>query len=193
MQIDNITIYQVEKEIERIKDALKMVKGIPGNLIEVGVYEGGSAKLLAKAFPKKTVFLFDTFEGLPDKLNFEAGDTRNYFVGHAKAQEKVCRKYLKGCKNVEIFKGVFPESGGPVKNQKFCFAHIDVDIYESTKECLDFIYPRMSKGGIILVHDYPAHPGVQKAVDEFMADKTDPMRLEGEDIGLPRQLFITKQ
>lgn len=187
-----ITIYQIDSELGHIKEYLSRVKDVKGDLIEVGVFEGGSAKLLAEAYPKRTVYLFDTFEGLPDKLNTTMGDVKSYYVGHAKAELETCKEYLKDNKNVKIYKGVFPESGEPVKDKTFCFAHIDVDIYESTKESLEFIYPRMNKGGILLVHDYPVHVGVKNAVDEFMKDKSDEMIQHGEEVGLPRQLFIIK-
>jgi hypothetical protein len=51
--------------------------------------------------------------------------------------------------------------------------HFDVDLYESTKACLEFFYPRMIVGGVMLSHDYSLLAGVRKAVDEFLQDKPE--------------------
>lgn len=58
--------------------------------------------------------------------------------------------------------------------KKFCFVHLDVDLYKSTKDCLEFFYPRMVRGGIILTHDYNyVFKGVKKAYNEFFANKPE--------------------
>ena len=97
---------------------------------------------------------------------------------------------MRGQNNVFITQGTFPQTSDIVKNKQFAFAHIDVDIYQATKDSLEFIYPRMSVGGVILVHDYPAHNGVKLAVDEFMKGKNDEQTIL-VDVG--RQLKIKKQ
>ena len=70
-----------------------------------------------------------------------------------------------------MYKGIFPETAKKIKNKRFAFVHIDVDIYQSTKDALEFFYPRVNIGGSIIVHDYPAHRGVQEACDEFMESR----------------------
>jgi hypothetical protein len=62
-----------------------------------------------------------------------------------------------------------------VKDRQFSLVNFDVDTYESTKKCLEFFYPRMNPGGVILSHDYITAPGVQKAFDEFFVDKPEPV------------------
>ena len=57
----------------------------------------------------------------------------------------------------------------------FSFVHMDVDLYESTKSCLDFFYPRMSRGGVIISHDYLGSIGVKTAFDEYFKDKPEPV------------------
>lgn len=200
-----IKIYQTESELRHFQEGLTKVKEVEGDLIEVGVFEGGTAKLMADAYPDRNIYLFDTFEGLPDNIRVDKGDSKNYVVGHCKGTLDTAKDYLlmsvrqNGVKvwidrpNVFFYKGIFPETADPVKDKKFCLAHIDVDLYQGTKDSLEFIYPRMNQGGLIIVHDYPAHPGVKRAVDEFMNDKKD----KKEELGsvqdwLRRQLFITK-
>jgi O-methyltransferase len=85
--------------------------------------------------------------------------------------QKVKQK-LKKYPNVHIYKGIFPETGVSLKNKKFAFVHLDVDIYKSTKNCLEFFYDKLPKGGIIISHDYHAK-GVRKAFDEFFKNKNE--------------------
>jgi len=182
--------YQTTIEIECFKKGLEMIKGMKGDLIEIGVYEGGTAKIMAEMFPDKPIYLFDTYEGLPNTLNNKKGDPQCYYVGHCGASLETVKKNLKDCKNCEYFKGVFPETSEPMKDKKFCFAHIDVDIYKGTKDSLEFLYPRMLKGGLMIIHDYPILRGVKTAVDEFMQDKNNMTEQFGKETGMPRQLFI---
>ena len=58
-------------------------------------------------------------------------------------------------------------------NKKFSFVHLDVDLYKSTLDCLKYFYPRVSRGGVIISHDYPNSDGVNKAFDEFFQDKPE--------------------
>ena len=67
---------------------------------------------------------------------------------------------------MEIIKGKFPESGKKIIDNKFCFVHLDVDLYKSTIDSLRFFFPKMVLGGIILIHDYHSD-GIQKAFTEF--------------------------
>ncbi len=53
--------------------------------------------------------------------------------------------------------------------------HLDVDLYESTLNCLKLFYPKMSEGGVIITHDYTLSEGVKKAFDEFIFDKQEPI------------------
>ena len=62
-----------------------------------------------------------------------------------------------------------------MQDRTFSLVNLDVDTYESTKQCLLFFYNRMSTGGIIISHDYLTAPGVQKAFDEFFSDKPEPV------------------
>ena len=73
---------------------------------------------------------------------------------------------LDGYENVQIIKGEFPESGKEITDKKFCFVHLDVDLYKSTIDSLRFFFPKMILGGIILMHDYHSD-GIQKAFREF--------------------------
>jgi O-methyltransferase len=149
--------------------ALKTEK-IPGEIAEVGVYKGGSAKLIREV-TQKPLHLFDTFEGLPELSPND--DPKSFKSGDCYATLDGVQSYLKGYVNVHFYKGLFPQTADPIRDIRFSFVHFDVDMYESTKSCLEFFYPRMSPGGAIISHDYPGYIGVKKAFDEFFADKPE--------------------
>ena len=79
--------------------------------------------------------------------------------------------------NVYFFKGVFPETANSILDKKFCFVHLDTNLYQSTLDSLEFFWPRMVKGGRIVSHDYKANsmPGITKAFQEFF--KNEPERI----------------
>ncbi len=155
-------------------------KNLLGDISEVGVYKGGTAKLISKIFSdtNKKIYLFDTFEGMPPsdpKKDFHnEGDFNDTNI-------KLVKEYLKDCNNISIFKGFFPDSATEILLSKFCFVHIDVDIYKSVFDCCKFFYSRMVKNGIIIFDDYgfKTCPGAKLAVDEFFKNKIEnPIELE---------------
>ena len=167
--------------------AVKSTEKVPGSLAEVGVFRGASAKLICQAKGERLLHLFDTFEGLPE---VEQIDSHMHSRGQYCASLEEVTEYLRGYPNVRIYKGLFPLTSGPIKDERFAFVNIDVDLRKSTQDCLEFFYPRMNRGGIILSHDYLLLPGVKKAVDDFFADKPEPV-IEGS--GLPgTQALIVK-
>ena len=153
--------------------AVKSTEEIKGVLAEVGVFKGGSAKIICEAKGRRALHLFDTFEGMPEVSGYDA----SYRKGQFKATLGSVKDFLKGYPNVHFHKGVFPENTKLLRNKKFAFVNLDVDIYESTLNCIKFFYPRMSKGGIIISHDYnyPEAPGVKKAFGEFFKGKPEPI------------------
>jgi len=145
-----------------------------GNAAEVGVYRGGSARMIAELMNGR-VWLFDTFEGLPETdpdidLHHEGDfDDTSY--------ESVC-SYFEDLNHVELVKGLFPQSVVNTDidaDTRFDLVHLDTDLYKSTLDSLEWFYPRMNKGGVMIFDDYCwSHcPGVNKAVDEFFADKPE--------------------
>jgi hypothetical protein len=149
---------------------------LPGEIAELGVYRGGSAKLIASLKGEKSLYLFDTFEGMPSVR----ADVDHHLAGDfADTSLEAVRNYLRDFKGVFFHKGFFPGSASELAktSTSFCLVHLDADIYESTRAGLNFFYPRMVKGGMIVSHDYRnLHcPGVKKAFAEFFADKPEPV------------------
>jgi hypothetical protein len=146
-------------------------KGIKGDVCEVGVFRGEFAKIINETFPDRTCYLFDTFEGF-DSRDIAVEQSKGYsnaLTGYfyMTSVELVLSKmsYPNKC---EIKKGYFPDSFD-LFDASFCFVNLDVDLYKPMEAALDLFYPRMSKGGIILIHDYFGENirGVLAAVDKF--------------------------
>ena len=158
-----------DNEAYQLYTTTKCMKKIRGDIAEVGIFEGGSSKLICEAKGNKKLYIFDTFQGLPEVGKV---DTR-FHIGQYKSSYEDVKEYLKKYKNIYIYKGLFPDSAKSIKNNIFSFVHIDVDTYKSTKDCLDFFYPRLNTGGVIISHDYVNSPGVKKAFDEFFNTKAE--------------------
>lgn len=142
----------------------------PGAMAEVGVFAGASAKLICEAKGDKTLHLFDTYEGLPPASEKDAGVHR---VNQYTCSLESVQAYLKGYPDVHFHKGIFPDSTAGLEEKTYSFCHFDVDLYEGTKGCLEYFYPRMIRGGIMLSHDYGLLAGVEKAFQEFFVDKPE--------------------
>ena len=160
-----------EPEAYQIYALVRSLEKIPGDIVEVGTYRGGSAKLIAEAEPNKEIHLFDTFTGLPEVS--KDLDASRFSTGQYATPLANVEAYLKAYPHVHLYPGFFPETAGPIKDKKYSFVHLDVDIYQSTKDSLAFVYERVSPGGAILSHDYSTAEGVRKAFTEFFADKPE--------------------
>jgi O-methyltransferase len=151
---------------------------IDGDMAELGVYKGGTARLIHHYLPEKKLHLFDTFEGFTERsVAAEKENTSFSTKGHKFSDtslEGVKRYIAQRNDNVHYYKGYFPDSIPPdFGASTFCFVSLDADLFEPTLEGLKFFYPRMSATGLLLVHDYNAWIGARKAVDEFFSDKAE--------------------
>ncbi len=162
------------REIWNLYNSVKRTRRVPGDIAELGVFSGGSAKLICEAKGERSLHLFDTFSGLP---------ANDHSINKIKSVEmkggslSEVKDYLAKYNNVYFYEGIFPGSAIKLKKQSpsFSFVHLEADIYEATLDGLKFFYPLMSKNGIFLIHDYRAEhlPGVKKAVSEFLKDKPE--------------------
>ena len=148
------------------------VSSLEGDAAEVGVFKGGTAYLISSTLPKKDVHLFDTFEGMPETVPEKDWHKKGDF-SNTSLQEVT--NYLSKFKNAKLYPGYFPATAGPIEQKKFCFVHIDVDIYQSVIDCCEFFYPRLVTGGVLIFDDYgfPTCPGAKAAVDEFFKSKKE--------------------
>lgn len=148
-------------------------KKLKGCIAEVGVFKGGSAELIGLTEKKKRIYVFDTFKGIPNCIWSVEWKTTNY--------EDV-KKRLKKYKNIKIYKGYFPyETSSVIRNINFSLVHLDIDIYQTTLDSLNFFYPQMVKGGIIILHDYKIKNNIKtevyNAVNSFIFGTDIPLVL----------------
>lgn len=155
-------------EAYMIYSAAKSTNKLPGDMAEVGVYRGGSAKLICKVKGDRPLHLFDTFEGLP----CDGGEGSEFKKGMYPADFEEVKAKFANEKNVNLYKGLFPDTAGPIKDKKFSFVHLDVDICSSMVSCLNFFYGGMVTGGVIISHDY-GQADIKKAFSEFFKDKPE--------------------
>lgn len=119
----------------------------------------------------RTLHLFDTFKGFDEKdllqENKQGGRyTTNEF---SDTDLETVKKHIGGAERVIFHPGYFPDTAKGLEDATFAFVHLDADLYLPTIEGLRFFYPRLSPGGVIIVHDYNhIWEGVTKALDEFM-------------------------
>jgi hypothetical protein len=144
---------------------------VPGHFAEVGVYRGGTARLLAELRGSKTLFLFDTFTGMPEtgKADFvQIGD-------FADTSFEGVKRFVGISDSIRYLPGYFPETAEPIRDETFSLVHIDVDRAESATDCCAFFYSRLARGGILLFDDYghAACAALTTAVDHFFADKPE--------------------
>jgi O-methyltransferase len=153
---------------------LRQAVSVAGDVWECGVYKGGTAAMMAAMLhqyaPQKKIYLFDTFEGMPDTDPVKDWHKQGDF---SDTSLETVSAYV-GLKEQCVFrKGFIPDTFKGLETATIAFAHIDVDIYKSISDCLEFIWPRLSVGGFIVFDDYgfPSCPGARAAVDEFFAGK----------------------
>ena len=161
---------------------LRLTADVAGDTAECGVFNGAGSYLIANfntnlqnsksAEYKRNHCMFDSFAGLsePSKV-----DGKFWKAGDMTCPEKQVGENLKNFNNLLFYPGWIPERFIEVEKKQFSFVHIDVDLFQPTFDSLQFFYPRMSVGGIILCDDYgfTSCPGATKACDDFFADKQE--------------------
>ena len=155
---------------------LKLTKNVQGDTVECGSYKGATSYLicgfLKQCNQSKTHHIFDSFEGL-SKPGKE--DTQYWHEGDLTVSEEICRNNLSAFDFVKYYKGWIPGRFPEVKELKFSFVHIDVDLYQPTLDAITFFYERLNKKAILICDDYgfSTCPGAKNAMDNFFKDKPE--------------------
>ena len=172
----SMTVYTAvdENRLKFLNKKVIEVSHIKGCMAEIGVYKGGSSFVIGSSNPDKILYSCDSFEGLPELTSEDLADGNIAY--HKKGDfsdtsfEKV-KQFLNPLKNVKVIKGFFPDKDihKEMYDKTYCFVHIDVDLYKSSKDCLEFFWPRMEIGGIIVTDDrnWVSTPGGTKSINEF--------------------------
>ncbi|MCB1801869.1 MAG: class I SAM-dependent methyltransferase [Gammaproteobacteria bacterium] len=161
-----------------LRELVRFTCDLDGDMAECGCFEGATAWFMADECPGTPLHLFDSFEGLsePDRNDKPEGDELfEWAKGDLSASEEKVRRNLAGFDNVSYYKGWIPTRFDDVADRRFRFVHLDVDLYQPTLDSLEFFYPRMVEGGVILLDDYgfTSCPGAKKATDEFFASRPE--------------------
>lgn len=143
----------------------RMQASVPGCMVEIGMYRGGSAKIICGLKGDKRFFGFDTFEGLPGDRDHD--DEKWFKEKQYSANQDAVAAYLSSFTEVELIKGRFPDSGSILNGQRLSFVNLDVDLYKGMIASLEFLWEKMSDRGMILIHDTHLG-GVKKALAEFL-------------------------
>jgi O-methyltransferase len=155
---------------------------LDADFAECGCWKGHSSfiisTLLSKHGFKNQFHIFDSFEGGLSDKTLEDKNERYEQSTEEVSREKVMfqsleenvRKVLSEFDFVKLYKGWIPERFGEIRDRKFSFVHIDVDLYGPTQGSLKFFFPKLVNGGSIVIDDYGVtqFPGCKKAVDEFL-------------------------
>lgn len=149
----------------------KLAASVPGDTAECGVFNGSSSYLILKALDRRH-FMFDSFEGLsqPSSTDSELAEENSLACSLETAQRN-----LADFPKAVFYKGWIPERFPEVRDRRFCFVHIDVQLVHPTRDSLEFFYPRLNPGGLIVFDDYgfTTCPGARQAIDQFMSDKPE--------------------
>jgi len=168
-------------------ELFKMINQVPGAIVECGVLKGASfsrfsmfREIFSNSFSKKLIG-FDTFGKFPETSFNDDKKPREQQITSA-GLESISKEQLfdvlknKGIeKNVELIEGDITKTVPDyIKNNpelKISLLNLDTDIYEPAVTILENLYPRITKGGILILDDYETFPGEAKAVDDYFKDQ----------------------
>lgn len=178
---------------------------IPGVFVECGVWRGGSCGMMALAHnasvktPRRHLHLFDSFQGLPEPIaevdgaaavewagGRASGNLRSIgqCVSPLEDSRQLLEQQLGYPKSlIHYHVGWFQQSmaaDAPLLGD-IALLRLDGDWYESTKLCLQSLYPKVVKYGVVVIDDYGHWPGCRRAVDEFLAELGKPVMLHHVD------------
>jgi O-methyltransferase len=152
---------------------------IPGDLIETGVWRGGCAILMKAVLARhgvtdRTVWVADSFEGLPSPVHdidrvhasYDLSGSDYLTVSLEDVRANFDRFGLLD-DGVQFLKGWFAETLTSVSLERLAVLRLDGDMYESTRDALGPLYPKVSPGGFVIVDDYNSWPACRRAVDEY--------------------------
>jgi hypothetical protein len=176
---------------------------IPGDIVECGVWKGGSSLAAALTLMRlgdtaRDLYLYDTFEGMPppgaadvaaftgeraDKLlagSSRKSDVRAY-APLEEAQETLARSGYPASQ-IKFIKGRVEETIPQTAPERIALLRLDTDWYESTRHELRQLYPRLVSGGVLIIDDYGWWEGARRAVDEYIAENNLPILLNRIDL-----------
>jgi len=196
-KVNRYTMTSIERGYALYKGVEYVVRNsIPGDFVECGVWKGGSCMLIALILLKlgvndRKIVLFDTFTGMTEPSEEDRIAWNNSSVIKRWKQDKKgsTGTFTGWAVSLEEVKEACNQTGYPENHFKFVkgdvlstlkgnapgkisFLRLDTDWYESTREELEVLYPRLIRGGVLIIDDYGHFTGARKAVDEYFREKS---------------------
>lgn len=168
-------------------------QNIPGDIVECGVWRGGSSLLVALIMKARNIsdrklYLYDTFQGMTPPTEFDVykrGDTGLEMMEQYGDDIGWCYALLDDVKaafsvhnfdfEILFVQGDVVETLAKIKPETISILRLDTDWYESTAAELEQLYPRLSKGGVLIIDDYGSWEGSRKATDDYFTKVSAPM------------------
>lgn len=188
--------------MQRFQTRLELVQyflatlALPGARAECGVYRGATALLLCHAwrsrqpeFRGNDFYLIDSYSGTSasvaqDRIPVRDGDgpTRmeEFFpAGKTDTSPEIVRGFFSEFPNVNVCAGWIPQVFATLPEREWAFVHLDLSLYEPTLASLEYFYPRLTKGGVILCDGSIFCPGVTQAWEDYCGGHDLPYVLLG--------------
>jgi O-methyltransferase len=178
-RITNLVLPHTLVGPERIQNLCRLAQRIedekiPGDVVECGVYNGGTAAILARIATRsrmgRSVWLFDSFQGMPQTTEPDGTEASEYVgkvQGSAEQVQELLLRTGADLRRVHIVRGLFQETFPSTLIPQIALLNIDADWYESVKLCFEKFYDSVVTQGFVSIDDYGHWPGCRAAVDEF--------------------------
>ncbi|MCL2887153.1 MAG: TylF/MycF family methyltransferase [Betaproteobacteria bacterium] len=170
--VDELRLYE-------LYSLVKQCSKLPGNILEVGVYKGGSGTLISQVAKNigKHVYLADTFKGIVKSSSIDIISDGLFSDTSAESVSNFFTSLNISCHT--LLKDIFPDETGHLipPNETFCLCHVDVDVYLSVKHVAEWVWSKLTLGGMIVFDDYgfKSCPGATKYVNEELSKYPDAM------------------
>lgn len=163
-------------------DLMRQVKSVDGDIVECGVGYGRSLFafcILDDVFAKdRRIYAFDSFEGFPEPTSEDEPERTGVEAGRYAVDENTVKRFLINSgvtsgfirERVTFVKGFFADTVHDYAGRDIALLHLDCDLYQSYKDCLTALYPRVAVGGIVAFDEYQStgrYRGARQAIDEY--------------------------
>jgi len=167
-----------------------------GAIVECGVWRGGMSAGMADMLPGRNHYLFDSFEGLPPARDVDGAGALAYqrnpdaptYLDNCRAEKAFAEAAMRRSRaaRYQVVKGWFNETLPSVQfAEPIAILRLDGDWYESTLICLQYLFPKVAQGGLVVIDDYNTWDGCARAVHDYLATNKLAERIRQT----PRKIF----
>lgn len=179
-ELNDYTMMQKEDYVKFL-EFIYEYKNIEGSIVECGVWRGGAIAGMAKVMnQKRTIYLFDSFEGLPKAKQIDGEAALNWqknikdisYHDNCKAEIEWAQNAMKVVGKFEeskFIKGWFEDTIPNNNIKEIAILRLDGDWYDSTMVCLDHLFEKVKTGGLIIIDDYYAWDGCSRALHDYLS------------------------